>query len=170
MTLLHRVVARLSEQEIRFALIGAAAMAAHGVSRSTADIDLFTVDRRALGHDLWQIDGAVDLRVGAADDPLAGVARLTAPEEATVDVIVGRHGWQQRLLDRTTPVTLDDVSVPVLDLSGLILMKLYAGGPQDGWDIAQLIALGGEPAAAVVEARIADLPPESRDLWARIRS
>ncbi len=53
MSLLSAVVARLERERIRHALIGAAALAVHGVSRSTAAIDLLTVDSRVLGGEFW---------------------------------------------------------------------------------------------------------------------
>jgi hypothetical protein len=52
-TLLERVAAILSQHEIRHALIGAAALAVHGVSRSTLDQDLLVHDPRILDGDLW---------------------------------------------------------------------------------------------------------------------
>lgn len=53
----------------------------------------------------------------------------------------------------------------------LVLLKLYAGGPQDAWDIVQLRA--GDDAGTVareVEQRRPSLPLECRALWARIRA
>ena len=46
--LLNAVVATLGAAHIRHALIGAGALASHGISRSTFDIDLFTTDPAAL--------------------------------------------------------------------------------------------------------------------------
>jgi hypothetical protein len=51
----------------------------------------------------------------------------------------------------------------------LILLKLYAGGPQDAWDIAQL--LGGEDRGALVaavDALVTLLPDDARSLWRTI--
>lgn len=42
MSVLSDVVAVLEQKDIAHALIRAAAMALHGVSRATADVDLFT--------------------------------------------------------------------------------------------------------------------------------
>ena len=42
MSVLSDVVAVLEQEDIAHALIRAAAMALHGVSRATADVDLFT--------------------------------------------------------------------------------------------------------------------------------
>ena len=51
-----------------------------------------------------------------------------------------------------------------------MLPKLFAGGPQDLWDVAQL--LGGDDASASatdVEHRLPSLPADSARLWARVR-
>ena len=47
-SLLRRVHERLEESGIGHAVIGAAALAIHGISRSTFDLDLLVTDRRAL--------------------------------------------------------------------------------------------------------------------------
>ena len=53
MTLLDRVHRLLSAQQVAHALVGAAALAARGIARSTYDIDLLTTDRRVLDAALW---------------------------------------------------------------------------------------------------------------------
>jgi hypothetical protein len=53
-SLLGEVVAHLDAQRVSHALIGAAAMALHGASRATADVDLLTVDPRALAREMWK--------------------------------------------------------------------------------------------------------------------
>ena len=169
MSALAGVVDRLKTSGIPFALVGASAMAAHGVSRATADIDLMTMDARVLTPGFWQDASGVDIRRGDHDDPLAGVVRISAPGQPVVDVIVGRHGWQRRLLDSTSVVHLDGVELPVLDRPGLILMKLYSGGPQDGWDIAQLLAGADDRTLTCVEEALPDLPPDAVPFWRRIR-
>ena len=77
MSLMAEVVAILRGERIDQALIGAAALAVHGVSRATADIDFLTVDTRVLEAALWESlsTKGVALRVlkGDFDDPLAGV-------------------------------------------------------------------------------------------------
>jgi hypothetical protein len=49
------------------------------------------------------------------------------------------------------------------------LLKLYAGGPQDAWDVEQLLS-GGERSMLVtaVAAALPMLPEDSRRVWARI--
>ncbi len=156
-------------------LIGAAALAAHGVSRSTQDLDLLVVGPEALEDATWAtLEAAgvsVDVRRGEPDDPLAGVVRLEVADESAIDVVVGRAAWQRTLIDRARPVRLDDLELPVAEAPDIILLKLYAGGPQDLWDIQQLLDTpAGSRIAADTEARLAELPSEARRLWARIRT
>lgn len=173
MSLLAAVAGLLRERTTPFALIGAAAMAVHGVSRATQDLDVLVLDRRCLDPSYWQpLDASgirADVRRGDAEDPLAGVARLRASDGATLDVVVGKSGWQEGVLARTREATVEDTTVPVAGPADLILLKLYAGGRQDAWDIEQLLA-DAERAVivTVVECELGALPEESRRLWARI--
>jgi hypothetical protein len=109
---------------------------------------------------------SVDVRRGALDDPLAGVVRIAAPNERSVDIVVGRHAWQSGVVERAREADIDGVPVPVARAADLILLKLYAGGPQDAWDIAQL--LGGDDRDALI-ATVTDLvtvlPVDARALW-----
>jgi hypothetical protein len=50
----------------------------------------------------------------------------------------------------------------------VVLLKLYAGGPQDAWDIDQLLDVDPSLVAGV-EARLAPLPADCAELWDRIR-
>jgi hypothetical protein len=97
--LLERVCAALDATGVRCALIGAAALAAAGVARSTYDIDLLTTDPRSLGEGVWK-----DVRVGGDRVPrvrpgrrrrsLRSVARgFVARRAARRRVIVGRFDY-----------------------------------------------------------------------------
>jgi hypothetical protein len=98
LTLLGRVRSALAEAGVPHALIGAAALALYGVSRSTYDIDLLATERSCLKQAFWaslSASGAVlEVRKGDLDDPLAGVVRFTEPTERPVDLIVGKARWQ----------------------------------------------------------------------------
>ncbi len=107
MILLDGVAAHLVGRRIAHALIGAAALAVHGVSRSTFDHDLLVIDTCVLDAAFWLPlgpDVTVDVRTGDATDPLAGVARLRLAPERDVDIIVGRHEWQREILARAMPI------------------------------------------------------------------
>jgi hypothetical protein len=166
-------VAVLRDQGIPFAVVGAAAMAVHGVARSTFDLDLLTSDPRPLGRPTWaalERQGVkVDIRVGDLDDPLTGVATFTTAGTTVVDLIIGRGAWQAAIVDRARPHSVEGVVVPVATAGDLIALKLYAGGPQDAWDVEHLLQTGDRAAlGAAVEALLPSLPQDARSLWARI--
>ncbi len=171
MTTLDRVWRLLTAQNIPCALIGAAALAARGVARSTYDIDLLAADVRVLDREMWADaetnGGRVDIRRGDLDDPLGGVVRIEHPPERPVDVVLGKHAWQREMLSRAEPMA---VGPPIVLPADLILLKLYAGGPQDVWDIRELLKQPGMAAAAIqVDEGIAAGTATMRELWATIR-
>lgn len=172
MNLTEQVARRLAEESIPFALIGASALAAYGVARSTQDTDLFAVSSRVLSQDVWQalvtagVD--VDIRRGDDDDPLLGVVRCSVDRQA-VDVVVGRYQWQRAMLDRANRLSLAEMELPVVTPSDLILLKLYAGGLQDRWDILQLLQTGSAAVVDEVEQRLEELPSGCAELWHELR-
>jgi predicted nucleotidyltransferase len=175
MSLFGDVVRVLEGGGIRHALIGATALAVHGVSRATADIDLLTVDAKVLDEVLWAdfASRGTGLRLlkGDFDDPLAGSVRMSEGDEI-VDVVVGKFDWQREVIASAERLSLGAVSLPVARPAGLILLKLHAGGPKDAWDIRSLLD-AVEDAAHVtseVECVLPRLPTEARQLWARLRS
>jgi hypothetical protein len=167
--LLERVVHLLELRDVRFALIGAAALAVHGISRSTVDIDLLVTDEQVLNSTFWtplSVDVHIDVRRGDSVDPLAGVVRCRAQGERDVDVVIGKGGWQADVISRAALTRRQSRDVPTVLVEDLILLKLYAGGSQDRWDIEQLLACDDRAAlVTAVESRLAALPPAARALW-----
>ena len=174
MTLLSDVVAVLQRESIAHALIGAAAMAVHGVSRATADVDLLTVDENSLRRALWaELEGhGATLRVlkGDFEDPLAGSVRVSIPGDRTVDVVVGRYAWQAEIIESAEVMSLGEVSVKVATPAGLVLLKLYAGGPKDAWDVQSLLQSHErvDDIKAHVNRSLDRLPADCRELWKRL--
>ena len=171
MTLLDRVHRLLSAQQVAHALVGAAALAARGIARSTYDIDLLTTDRRVLDTAFWselEKGGvAVEIRNADADDPLGGVVRMDAPSERPVDVIVGKLDWQSRAVARAERLMDGPGVITAVDL---VLLKLYAGGAQDLWDVRELLGVqASEDLRATLDEELADQPQRMRDLWVKAR-
>lgn len=168
------MAALLQDRGISFAVIGAAAMAIHGVSRSTRDLDLLALSQECLETSFWESlrsEGTgFRVRKGDRDDPLAGVVRFGGPGGPPLDLVIGRSAWQAEILRRARPARIEGVDVPVAAAADLILLKLYAGGPQDAWDIEQLLT-GPDRATLIaeVEAALTAVPPDCRVLWARVR-
>lgn len=172
--LVSRVAAVLERLGVPYALIGAGALAVHGVARSTFDVDLFATAASVLEPDVWADVSAmpgtrVEVRRGDGDDPLAGVVRIEAEGERDVDVVIGRTSWQSHVVARARRVPVAGAMLPVVLPEDLVLLKLYAGGSQDAWDIEQLLA-GPDREALVrqVDSRLDCLPPTAARLWARI--
>lgn len=167
--LLDQIADLLERGHVPFALIGAAALALHGVSRSTLDIDLLATDRRLLERTFWTTLPAsvtMDIRAGDAVDPLAGVVRFRAAGERDVDIIVGKTEWQAAILTRAQPARRGGRDLPTARVEDLILLKLYAGGSQDRWDIEQLLARPDRATLmTLVEERLPGLPPAAERLW-----
>jgi len=167
---LAEVSVLLDQLGIPHAVIGALALSVHGVVRASNDVDVLVTDRRCLDPAIWNAatkTGTVEIRRGDADDPLAGVVRLTPASGSPIDVVVGRAGWQADLLQRAPRTPLLGASIPVATPTDLVLLKLFAGGPQDAWDIDQL--LDAVPALrTLVPASLAALPAECTALWQRI--
>jgi hypothetical protein len=169
-SLLDRVHALLTDARVPHALIGAAALAVHGVSRATFDLDLLVTAPHVLTLDMWTplVNFArVDIRRGDDNDPLAGVVRVSAEGDRDVDVVVGRHVWQRKIIEEASQQELAG-GLPVASLAGLVLLKLYAGGPQDLWDVEQLRAIGGRGLDETVSSRIVPLPRAAREAWTRL--
>ena len=171
MTLFDQVLALLTAHRVPCALIGAAALAAHGVARSTYDIDLLTTDARVLDRGLWTAlhdqGSTVDIRRGDIDDPLGGVVRIETPRDRPVDIILGKYGWQTRAVERADR---PPGGAPVVRPGDLVLLKLYAGGAQDLWDVRELLQLPGhERLIAEVEADLEGHSDAMRGLWVTVR-
>jgi hypothetical protein len=168
MTALDRVRAALDHHGVAYALIGAAALAARGIARSTFDIDLLTTEVRALDPTIWTAfaEGDLDIRRGDLDDPLAGVVRITVGADRPVDVIVGKHPWQTRAIARAEAIS---GGPPVVLARDLVLLKLYAGGAQDLWDIRELLALDDASLDGDVTADLSALPADVQRRWESVR-
>jgi predicted nucleotidyltransferase len=169
---LAEIVRLLQSRGVPHALIGAAAMAGLGVVRASDDVDLLVTDRAVLADAFWAPLArrlAVDARAGDDSDPLAGVVRLSSADGLPIDVVVGKRPWQGEIVARARPIRLGGVDVPLAGAADLVLLKLYAGGPQDAADV-RLILGASDPAAvrAEVESRLPALPPESVALWRTI--
>jgi hypothetical protein len=151
-------------------LIGGFALAAHGVARATEDVDLLVLDRSVLGEPFWEgwEDAAeVEIRRGDWDDPLAGVVRVRREGEV-VDLVVGREPWMKGVLDRRREITLRSRVLSAVTRADLVLLKLFAGGPQDLLDIELLLAADTGGLKAEVEQRLERRSGVLVETWKRI--
>lgn len=166
------VTRTLADAGVRYAVIGAVALAARGASRSTLDFDLLVADSRVLHDDFWSsIRGTgtrVEIRKGDLDDPLAGVVRITGSQP--VDVVVAKYRWQRDVVERAESVVVRDLTLPIARTADLVLLKLFAGGYRDLDDVRTLLHVGEPSVVSEVDAALEELPAEMRDRWSRLLS
>jgi predicted nucleotidyltransferase len=163
-------VRTLTDADVRYAVIGAVALAARGASRSTFDLDLLVVERRVLHDDFWEparsAGAEIEIRTGDFDDPLAGVVRIGGPEP--VDIIVAKYRWQSDILTRAQPVLVRGFMLPIPRSADLVLLKLFAGGYRDIDDIRTLLHVSEDALVAEVSSALESLPAEMHERWTRL--
>ncbi len=165
-----RILSHLKRQNIEHCLMGGLALAAWGVARYTADVDLLTLDPRVLDASLWGDWGGSGPRItiGDSEDPLGGVVRFPGPPRQ--DLILGR-GSAARIALETSELS-EAFPCRVASPQGLILLKLEAGSPQDASDILALLgnasALGRPDLRAKVQSQVPLLTAEARAFWTKV--
>lgn len=125
-----RLARYFNEADVEYAIIGGYALAAHGLSRFTEDIDVL-VNPSGANSRRWIValsrlpDGAAR-ELEADPDVFAAQARyaIRVNDEFTVDVLpsAAGHTWND-LKSHITQVDIDDVRLNVLDLEGLLKTK-----------------------------------------------
>lgn len=125
-----RVVELLDRAHVRYALVGAYAIAAHGYVRFSEDVDIL-VDPSPENARRW-IDALSQLPDGAARElnneenifEQQGPYAVRINDEFTVDVLPAAcgYGWVE-LQPYIEEVQIDGRRIPVLSLEGLLLTK-----------------------------------------------
>jgi len=162
------VTRTLADAGVRYAVIGAVALAARGASRSTLDFDLLVAEDRVLNDEFWKPIRDVEVRKGDVDDPLAGVVRVGGSEP--VDIVVVRYRWQKGIVERAEPVVVRGLTLPIARSADLVLLKLFAGGYRDVQDVRTLLNVSDPSLVSEVAAALEGLPAEMRDRWSRLLS
>lgn len=116
------------------------ALAFWGVVRSTSDID-FLVDAATpdMRHqaEVWVLRGwNVQYAPSVFGDPLGDVMNVVHDFQA--QLIQAIHDHELSALQRVHPIVWFDTQVPVVDVNDLVILKAYAGGPQDWLDVERL--------------------------------
>lgn len=138
------VLAALMTEEARFVIVGAHALAVHGVPRATGDLDVWLDREPANVRRVWralEVFGAPLAALGVAPADLEApdmVLQLGLPPYR-VDLLTGLSGvtfaeaWARRI---TAP--FDDVVVPFLSREDLVRNKRATGRTRDRSDLEAL--------------------------------
>ncbi len=136
------ILSAFNAERVEYLLVGAYALAAHGLPRAPGDIDLWIRPSAENADGVWH---ALE-RFGAPLDQLS-VADLTTPDIVVqigvsprrIDVLTSIDGvefdaaWPERVL-----VRVDELEVPVISRRHLVANKRATGRPQDLADVARL--------------------------------
>lgn len=168
--LLERVVTAMQVAGVEYAIGGAMAMAAHGYSRSTKDVDLFVEekDRLATLRTLRQ----AGLVVAPIFDPHHYVAHVPGTEdfERRIDVLVPAGEPELSAIEWSDVATVEGISdVHVFPVALLVMAKSYSDRAKDEQDIAAMLDRGlfdPEGVATIIET--VD-PPHAKRFRAMIR-
>jgi predicted nucleotidyltransferase len=136
------MLSALSDEHAEFLLVGAYALAVHGLPRATGDLDLWIRSSADNAGRVWRAlvrFGAPvgDLRQEDLRTPGVVVQIGVAPRRidllTSIDAVEFDDAWAQR-----TEVELEGVRVPVIGRRELIVNKKAVGRPQDLADVARL--------------------------------
>jgi predicted nucleotidyltransferase len=132
----------LSEENVRFLLVGAYAVAAYGYPRATKDIDIFVQPAPANASSLMRAlarFGAPLSNVSADDFATAGIVFQIGSQPRRIDILTWISGVDfQQAYDRRETVCLEGLNVPVISLEDLIANKRATGRTQDLADVERL--------------------------------
>lgn len=140
------LVADLEAAGLEYAVVGAVALAIHGVPRATADIDLL-VPPAAL-DDIMAIASGRGFTVEASPMRLRSglelrrVTKLTGEDAVSLDLLLLDSALQP-IWESRRRLESDRGSLWVVSREGLIAMKAAAGRDQDLADIRRLEELDG---------------------------
>ncbi len=132
----------LSDENVRFLLIGAYAVAAYGYPRATKDIDIFVQPAPENAANLMRAlarFGAPLSGVTEFDFSTAGVVFQIGNNPRRIDILTRISGVDfQQAYDRRRIVPLEGMNVPVISLEDLIANKQATGRTQDLADVERL--------------------------------
>jgi hypothetical protein len=161
---LRRIAARLAQVlgPSRCLLVGALAVAVHGYPHATDHVELLTsLDLKGIRKLLRAhgIDTLRQRRNGVAE-PLPSVQGTL--EGTRFDIVPESVPLQW---DHALTLSFGGVVLRIVDLDGLLRLKLRAGGPQDLMDAAHLILQHPDRIAAAREAARAYRLEDKLDVW-----
>jgi hypothetical protein len=145
--LLPDVVGRLRAAGADCAVIGAMAMAFHGVIRASLVVDLLVFPSGKPGPPLETAFAGsgyeVERRDGDADDPIPALIRLRDVHGNQVDLLLGLRRLDPAAAARAVEAEHQGTPLRFLGLEDLVALKLYAGGARDLEDARRLLEVAG---------------------------
>ena len=132
----------LLEENVRFLLVGAYAVAVHGFPRATKDIDFFVWATPENAANLMRAltkFGAPLHDISEADLSSEGVVFQIGNSPRRIDIMTNISGvkFEQAYANKTT-ISIEGIEVPVISLKDLIANKRASARTQDLADVEKL--------------------------------
>ncbi len=132
----------LLEEEVEFVLVGAYALAAHGLPRATGDIDIFVKaspeNSKKVARSLKTF-GAPMAEVSEEDFRKPGIIFQIGVAPRRIDLITEIDGVTfDEAAEDSEEVEIECLKVPVISKAKLIKNKQASGRPQDKADVERL--------------------------------
>jgi hypothetical protein len=138
------ILSAFCEEKVEFMLVGAYAVAAHGVPRATGDIDLWIRNSSENAERVWRAlkkFGAPlsDLTKDDLTSPGTVIQLGVTPRRIDILTQITGVGFAEAEPERLI-VSIEGIEVPVIGRTHLIQNKRAVGRPQDEADVARLEA------------------------------
>lgn len=136
------ILSCLKEEEVEFIVVGAFALAAHGLPRATGDIDIWIRNSKANAEKVIRSlvkFGAPVSALTIEDLTSSDMIIQIGVEPCRIDLITGVDGlefdeaWKNRL-----HISVDNIGFYILSMQDLLKNKVAAGREKDFGDIAWL--------------------------------
>jgi hypothetical protein len=136
------MLSALSEEGVEYLVVGAFALAAHGLPRATGDIDLLVCpsleNSRKVYRALQRFGSPVAGITPETFSELGIIFQIGVPPRridliTEIDGVSFAHAWSNRV-----PVTLDNQKVYILSCQDMVTNKRAAGRPKDKVDLEWL--------------------------------
>ena len=136
------MLSALSDARAEFLLVGAYAVAVHGLVRATADLDIWVRPSEENASRVWRAVARFGAPMGSIreeDFRAPGVVVQIGVAPRRIDLLTSIDGvdFDEAWRDRTV-VEIEGLRIPVLSRRHLILNKRAVGRPQDLADAARL--------------------------------
>ena len=132
----------LSEEDVKFLLVGAYALAVHGFPRATKDIDFFVwatpKNAANLVRALARFGAPLD-DVSESDFSTAGIVFQIGNSPRRIDIITSISGVEfEHAYTNRKDIFLEGLEIPVISIPDLIANKQASGRTQDLADVERL--------------------------------
>lgn len=151
LTLVSRLADELRKTSpVDIALVGGYAVIAHGVGRTTTDVDFLIYSEQVLENLTTFVESLKKAAPGNFEVQLVEGSRIVddpfpydiiffrdkSGSYPRFDFIIPKYKWELEGIKKAEP--LEDIPFPVLPKPYLIAMKLKAGGQKDNHDVVEL--------------------------------